>query len=93
MMFTAHAAAGQSLGTWGTEDAYGYGWYLRGPAPMALRYHSGHNAGFNSFTAWMPEKELSLVILTNDDSADPQAIARVELPAAIARAAPGRQGR
>jgi CubicO group peptidase (beta-lactamase class C family) len=93
MMFTAHAAAGQSLGTWGTEDAYGYGWYLHGPAPMALRYHAGHNAGFNSFSAWMPEKELSLVILTNDDSVDPQAIARVELPAAIAHAAPGRQGR
>jgi hypothetical protein len=36
---------------------------------------------------------LSLVILTNDDSVDPQAIARVELPAAIAHAAPGRQGR
>jgi CubicO group peptidase (beta-lactamase class C family) len=93
MMFTAHATAGQSPGTWGTADAYGYGWYLHGPAPVTLRYHSGHNSGFNSFSAWLPEKELSLVILTNDDSVDPQAIARVELPAAIALAAPGRRRR
>ncbi len=27
-MFTAHAAAGQSAGTWGADDFYGYGWYL-----------------------------------------------------------------
>ena len=76
MMFTAHAAAGQSLGTWGEDDAYGYGWYLHGLAPAVLRYHSGHNSGFNSFSAWMPEERLSLVILANDDSIDPQSIAR-----------------
>ena len=75
-MFTAHAAAGQSLGTWGKDDAYGYGWYLHGLAPVVLRYHSGHNSGFNSFSAWMPERRLSLVILANDDSIDPQPIAR-----------------
>ena len=93
LMFTAHAAAGQSLGTWGTEDAYGYGWYLHGPAPATLRYHSGHNSGFNSFSAWRPDKELSPMILTNDDSIDPQAIAREELPVARAHAAPGRRRR
>lgn len=74
-MFTAHAAAGQSLGTWGSDDAYGYGWYLHDLGPATLRYHSGHNSGFNSFSAWVPEKQASLVILSNDDSASPQAVA------------------
>jgi CubicO group peptidase (beta-lactamase class C family) len=76
MMFTGHAAAGQSLGSWGKDDAYGYGWYLHSLGPMTLCYHSGHNSGFNSFSAWVPERELSLVILANDDSIDPQAIAQ-----------------
>jgi CubicO group peptidase (beta-lactamase class C family) len=76
MMFTGHAGAGQSLGTWGEDDTYGYGWYLHSAGPMKLCYHSGHNSGFNSFSAWLPEKQLSLVILTNEDSIDPQAIAR-----------------
>jgi CubicO group peptidase (beta-lactamase class C family) len=76
MMFTRHAAAGQSLGSWGQDDAYGYGWYLHSLGPMTLCYHSGHNSGFNSFSAWVPERELSLVILANDDSIDPQAIAQ-----------------
>jgi CubicO group peptidase (beta-lactamase class C family) len=76
LMFTAHAAAGQGPGTWGSDDGYGYGWYLHGLASATLRYHSGHNSGFNSFSAWVPENESSLVILSNDDSTDPQAIAR-----------------
>jgi CubicO group peptidase (beta-lactamase class C family) len=75
-MFTGHAAAGQSLGAWGKDDAYGYGWYLHRLGPVTLCYHSGHNSGFNSFSAWVPEKQLSVVILANDDSTDPQAIAQ-----------------
>jgi CubicO group peptidase (beta-lactamase class C family) len=75
-MFARHAAAGQSLGTWSTDDAYGYGWYLHHHGQITLHYHSGHNSGFNSFSAWVPQKQLSFVILINDDAIDPQAIAR-----------------
>jgi hypothetical protein len=39
--------------------------------PLTLCYHSGHNSGFNSFNAWIPERELTLAILANDDSIDP----------------------
>jgi CubicO group peptidase (beta-lactamase class C family) len=76
MMFTGHASAGHSVGSWGNDDAYGYGWYLHNSGSMTLCYHSGHNSGFNSINAWIPERHLSLVILTNDDSIDPQAIAQ-----------------
>jgi len=76
VMFTGHAAAGEGPGSWGHDDAYGYGWYLHRLGPVTVCYHSGHNSGFNSFSAWVPERELSLVILANDDSTDPQAIAQ-----------------
>lgn len=79
MMFTAHIAAGHSVGSWDKDDAYGYGWYLSSVSGMKLCYHSGHNSGFNSFSAWVPDTKLSLSILTNDDSIDPQAIARTLL--------------
>jgi hypothetical protein len=32
--------------------------------------------GEPAFSAWVPENEASLVILSNDDSTDPQAIAQ-----------------
>jgi hypothetical protein len=41
-----------------------------------MHYHSGHNLGFNSFSAWIPDTKLSVTILPNDDSINPQAIAQ-----------------
>jgi CubicO group peptidase (beta-lactamase class C family) len=79
MMFTAHAAAGHSVGSWAKDDAYGYGWYLSSVNDGSMCYHSGHNSGFNSFSAWIPARALSVNILTNDDSIHPQPLARVLL--------------
>lgn len=70
MMFTAHTAAGHSVGSWDPDDTYGYGWYFSSVSGTELRYHSGHNAGFNSFNAWVPDAQLSLSILTNNDALD-----------------------
>jgi CubicO group peptidase (beta-lactamase class C family) len=78
-MFTSHAAAGHSLGSWGKGDAYGYGTYLTTTESFRMAYHSGHNSGFNAFNARLPDKDLSIVILANDDSVDPQAIAKALL--------------
>jgi hypothetical protein len=44
-----------------------------------MHYHSGHNSGFNSFNAQVPNAGLSVSILTNNDSIDPQTIARTLL--------------
>ncbi len=79
MMFTAYSAAGQSAGSWNKDDTYGYGWYLSSVGGATMYYHSGHNSGFNSFNAQIPNAGLSISILTNDDSVDPQAIARTLL--------------
>ncbi len=79
MMFTPHAAAGHSIGSWDERDSYGYGWYLTRVSGMSMCYHSGHKSGFNSFSASLPAPRLSLCILTNDDSAGPQSVARTLL--------------
>jgi CubicO group peptidase (beta-lactamase class C family) len=78
MMFTGHAAFGehQELGSGGS---YGYGWFLARLGALELRYHTGHNAGFNSVSAWLPGPDLSVVALTNDDSSDVLTIARTLL--------------
>jgi CubicO group peptidase (beta-lactamase class C family) len=78
MMFTGHATTGdhQELGSSGS---YGYGWFLGRLGAAELRYHTGHNAGFNSVSAWLPGPDLSVVALTNDDSSDVLTIARALL--------------
>jgi CubicO group peptidase (beta-lactamase class C family) len=84
MMFARYAPTGDSPGMWDPDDGCGYGCFLGtvhlgGRGPLTLRYHSGHNGGFNSFSGWVPERELSVVIMTNEDSIDPTTIARVFL--------------
>ena len=61
------------------RDTYGYGWYMGSVSGATMCYHSGHNSGFNSFNAWVPSASLSMIILTNNDSIDPQMIARTLL--------------
>jgi CubicO group peptidase (beta-lactamase class C family) len=77
LAFTPHAPA--SFQELGSGTAYGYGWFVGRYGPLHVRYHTGHNAGFNSISAWLPERELSLTILANDDAADPLALARTLL--------------
>ncbi len=51
----------QSLRIWAKDDTYGYGWYLSSNVSgMTMCYHSGHNSGFNSFNAWVPNANLSM---------------------------------
>jgi CubicO group peptidase (beta-lactamase class C family) len=81
MMVTPHASVGDSAGVWEPGDAHGYGCFLGTVGPWRLQYHSGHNAGFNSFSGWLPERDLSIAILTNEDSIDPTQLAKSFLAA------------
>jgi CubicO group peptidase (beta-lactamase class C family) len=76
MMFTPWVPAGDNPGSWSPNDAHGYGCFLGHVGPLTLHYHTGHNAGFNSVAAWIPERELSVAIVCNDDTTDPLEIAR-----------------
>ncbi|MCI4064718.1 beta-lactamase family protein [Micromonospora sp. R77] len=62
-MTTAYAPTG-SAGT-----AYGYGCFLGPLAGERAVHHSGENAGFRSFAAWLPDSDRRLVLLTNEDTA------------------------
>jgi CubicO group peptidase (beta-lactamase class C family) len=81
MMFTPWVPTGDNPGIWAPDDAHGYGCYIGHLGPLERRYHSGHNAGFNSISAWVPERDLSLAVTGNDDPIDPLAVARSYLAA------------
>ncbi|ADD45828.1 serine hydrolase domain-containing protein [Stackebrandtia nassauensis] len=48
------------------EHHYGYGWFV-GTIKHPVRYHTGGNAGFESFSGWFPELSAHVVFLTNRD--------------------------
>ncbi|MER7332535.1 MULTISPECIES: serine hydrolase domain-containing protein [unclassified Micromonospora] len=48
-------------------SGYGYGCFVGPLAGERAVYHSGDNAGFKAFAAWLPESDRRLVVLTNQD--------------------------
>jgi CubicO group peptidase (beta-lactamase class C family) len=73
-MMTVHAPVDDDDGLVRTEG-YGYGWYLgRAPGGRRVIYHPGDNAGFVSVNAWFPQDEVRLVVLSNEETTDRQAI-------------------
>ncbi len=66
LMFTEHAPTGM-----GPESrAYGYGWFAGSVAGEEWFHHSGDNAGFKAFNAWLPESGRRVVVLSNQDDID-----------------------
>ncbi|MFI5491456.1 serine hydrolase domain-containing protein [Actinoplanes sp. NPDC051859] len=65
LMLTERAATGQP------DDhsrGYGYGWYVGTYAGEPWFHHSGHNAGYITFAASLPESDRRLVLLTNNEA-------------------------
>ena len=51
---------------------YGYGWRIKFDGETKLISHSGHTSGFTNYVIKIPEKKLTVIVLTNrygDDSA------------------------
>jgi CubicO group peptidase (beta-lactamase class C family) len=46
------------------QPYYGYGWYIR-PGKRLAYYHGGGTFGTSALSAWYPNEELSVVILSN----------------------------
>lgn len=63
-MTTPHAFTGTAAG------GYGYGCFVGPLAGERAIHHSGDNAGFKAFAAWLPESDRRLVLLTNQEEID-----------------------
>lgn len=57
------------------KEYYGYGWFIEEYKGHKLIQHGGANIGFRSVFAHFVNDQLSIIILTNTDEANPRAIA------------------
>lgn len=71
-MFTTHFRQHQQRPPL-TVTGYGYGVFLGDLAGRPARFHDGHNIGYRSLLVRLPEQDASIVVLANDDDADPYA--------------------
>ena len=55
----------QGTTTGGLEFPYGYGWHLETYCKTKVMYHTGSTRGFRNIIYRMPEKNFTIVILTN----------------------------
>jgi len=55
-------------------DGYGYGWFIGTAFGRRLIYHPGDNAGFVALNAWFPDDDLRLMVLSNEETTDLEAL-------------------
>ena len=72
-MFTPHAGTAETLSN-GETVHYGYGWFLAARHGHRLVFHQGDNAGFHAFNACLPDDETTVIVLTNDEEIDTDAL-------------------
>ncbi len=60
----------------GRTHAYGMGWYVNVSGPNASMAHGGASAGYSAGIVRYPRLKLSVIVLTNVDPLDGEAIAR-----------------
>ena len=86
LMFTNHVLVrDQGASTVIRPEGYGYGWFLGRvdvPGHRAL-FHPGDNAGFVALNAWLPDDDIQLVVLSNEESTDLGPVVRAMLQMAI----------
>jgi CubicO group peptidase (beta-lactamase class C family) len=70
---TPHAETGDTLPS-GEPIRYGYGWFLAALHGHQLVFHPGDNAGFHAFNACLPDDEAAVIVLTNDENIDTDAL-------------------
>lgn len=71
LMLTERAATGQA------DDfsrGYGYGWFVGSYHGEPWFQHDGHNAGYKTFAACLPESDRRVVVLSNSEELEPAAL-------------------
>lgn len=62
-------------------DSYGYGYCLGTLAGHPARFHPGDNPGYHSYLGWLPQLDITIVILSNDEDTSVSDVLRQVLPA------------
>ncbi|WP_425440237.1 serine hydrolase domain-containing protein [Pseudosporangium ferrugineum] len=71
LMLTERAATGD---TRAHSRGYGYGWFVGTYEGEPWFHHDGHNAGYKTFAACLPESDRRIVLLSNTETLDPPAV-------------------
>jgi len=50
--------------------SYGYGWRIGTVAGRRAYFHTGDNPGYLSISAWLPDEQVTLAVLANDEATD-----------------------
>jgi CubicO group peptidase (beta-lactamase class C family) len=69
-MLTAHAALSpDQMGTATslTAHGYGYGWAIGTLAGHRMFFHPGDNPGYLAFNGWLPDNDVQIALLANDE--------------------------
>lgn len=85
-LWSGHAAIGAGQWTVGpaTGERYGYGMGVGTLAGHRALFHPGDNPGYQAFHAWLPERDVTVVVLGNDEEADVGEVLRRLLPSILA---------
>ena len=70
-MFESHAVVGgDRTSTFASDIHYGYGLFVGRARGAPVVYHTGDNSGFKAVSVWLPENDLALAALCNEESTD-----------------------
>jgi CubicO group peptidase (beta-lactamase class C family) len=70
-MLTPHALTGTTADRKGWSFAgYGYGWQIGIVAGRRAYFHTGDNAGYLAVNVWLPDDQITLAVLANDEATD-----------------------
>ncbi len=70
-MLTPHTLTGSAATQEGWSfTGYGYGWQIGTADGHGAYFHTGDNSGYLAFNAWLPDEQITLAVLANDQAAD-----------------------
>ncbi len=68
-MLTPHALTGSTAARKGWSfTGYGYGWQIGTVDGRRAYFHTGDNSGFLAVNAWLPDEQITLAVLANDQA-------------------------
>jgi CubicO group peptidase (beta-lactamase class C family) len=70
-MLAPQALTGTTVGRKGWSfTGYGYGWQIGTVAGRRAYFHTGDNSGYLAINVWLPDDQIALAVLANDQASD-----------------------